>query len=90
MTIGTKLIRGLQVGIKTAGRHYLGNKSNPLTKAIGGALIHSATGIINNYSNSADVAKEPMKGVQIGKPKQRFQQIEKPRPRTNSKDENFN
>jgi hypothetical protein len=31
-----------------------------------------------------------MKGVQIGKPKQRFQQIEKPRPRTNSKDENFN
>ncbi len=52
MTIGTKLIRGLQVGMKTAGRHYLGNKSNPFTKAIGGDLAHTATGIINNVPYS--------------------------------------
>jgi hypothetical protein len=64
--------------------------NHPLTKAIGGALIHTATGIINNYSNSADVAREPMKGVPIGKSKPKFQQIEKPRPRTNSKDDLFN
>lgn len=90
MTIGTKLIKGLHIGVKTVGHHFLGNKTNPLNKAIGGTLAHTATGIINNYSNSSDVAREPMKGVPIGKPKSHFQQIEKPRPRSNSKDDVFN
>ena len=75
-TIGIKNIIG--GAVRTVGQKAVSGLINHVAPAM---LAHTADGIIANYSNSAEQAKEPIKGVEIANKVQRHQQsqIEKHR-----------
>ena len=77
------------LGNKTYSPSSMGNKSyNGISK---GFLVgsHTADGVIHNYSNSAEQQKEPIKGVHIQSTKKSHLIIEKPKKRSDSKENHF-
>ena len=66
MNLGHKTQSRKALGIKNIIGSQLGQKvaSVVIPHALS-AVAHTADGIIHNYSNSADVAKEPIKGVPL-------------------------
>jgi len=67
MKIGTKSVAKRLLGSKSFVGGSLGQKvvSGFLHQVAPAVVAHTADGIIQNYSNSADQAKEPIKGVNI-------------------------
>lgn len=83
MQIGQRTYNPIKQGHKNLGNRRIGIK-NISSLTTGSVSAHTPTGIIHNYSNSADVAREPMKGVEIKSNKSKPIKIEKSRRRSNS------
>ena len=88
--LGHKNFSQTSLGVKSHSNRQLGNKTYSTISKPGQSVgTHSPDGTIHNYSNSNEVAREPMKGVQINPPKRTGMVIEKPRKQTDSKSSNF-
>jgi hypothetical protein len=79
--IGEKFYLGKSIGQK----FYNGSSSNPINNLV----KHTPDGIIHNYSNSNEVAKEPMYGVPINAHRKKFIEIEKSKKSHGSKNDKF-
>jgi hypothetical protein len=79
--IGEKFYLGKSIGQK----FYGGASSNPLNNVV----KQTPDGIIHNYSNSAEVAKEPMMGVPINTHRKKFIDIEKHKKSHGSKNDKY-
>jgi hypothetical protein len=86
--LGYKNLSNSRMGIKSNATHTLGNKSYSGFKNGQSMGTLTSDGVIHNYSNSAEVAREPMKGVPINthKTTSHSMKIEKPRKRSESKE----
>jgi len=86
--LGHKNLSNLRMGMKSYATHSLGNKQYSGIKSGQSVGTLTSDGVIHNYSNSAEVAREPMKGVPINthKTTSHSMRIEKPRKRTESKE----
>ena len=75
-------------GIVGSAVRALGHKAinSALPQPLAQVVSHTADGIINNYSNSADVAKEPIKGTAYKQSTSRPPQIEKHRRQRSNSD----
>ncbi len=83
MQVGQRTYNPIKVGHKNMGNRRIGVKNFPSMSA-SSISAHTPNGVIYNYSNSADVAREPMKGVEIKTNKHKAIQIEKSRKRSDS------
>jgi len=85
--LGHKNLSNYRLGVKSHSTHTLGNKTYSGNKNHQTMGTLSPDGAIHNYSNSAEVAREPMRGVPINtnKPTSHSFKIEKPRKQSDSK-----
>lgn len=83
MQIGQRTYNAIKMGQKNLGIKRIGIKSGPVVST-NTISAHTPNGNIMNYSNSSDVARTPMKGVEIKTSKSKSIQIEKPRKRSES------
>ena len=88
--LGNKRYSNNNLGTKNYSNSNHGNKNySGITRGhtVG---YHSPDGVIHNYGNSSESHKEPMMGVKINNtPKRTGMIIEKPRKRSESKENNY-
>lgn len=85
--LGHKNLSNYRLGVKSHSTHTLGNKTYSGNKNHQTMGTLSPDGAIHNYSNSSEVAREPMRGVPINTNKTPHSfKIEKPRNRSESKE----
>ena len=85
--LGHKNLSNYRLGVKSHSTHTLGNKTYSGIKNGRSIGTLSSDGQIHNNSNSAEVAREPMRGVPINthKTTSHSMRIEKPRKQSESK-----
>jgi hypothetical protein len=84
--LGHKNLSNYRLGLKSHSTHSLGNKQYSGIKNGQTVGTLSPDGVIHNYSNSPEVAREPMRGVPINTNKtSHTMRIEKPRKQSESK-----
>jgi hypothetical protein len=87
--LGNKRYSNNNLGNKNYSNSRMGNKNySGFSK---GPMVgsHSPDGVIHNYANSSEAHREPVIGIQINPPKRTGMNIEKPRKRTESKENNY-
>ena len=87
--LGHKNLSNYRLGLKSHSTHSLGNKQYSGIKNGQTVGTLSPDGVIHNYSNSAEVAKEPMMGVPINTHRKKFIDIEKHKKSHGSKNDKF-
>ena len=81
---GRKLGEKFYLG-KSLGEKFYNGSSNPINNLV----KHTPDGIIHNYSNSNEVAKEPIIGVAINNNRKKFIDIEKHKKSHGSKNDKY-